>query len=332
MARRNKARLRRPHFFILFAAILVILIVMFFLLPSIVVWSQEHPMNTPFPVGVDPQHKIIKENDRASVLFKDSRYLNAAVAGAPGFFEMLSNTIASTALYQLMAGAGSVPHIITINPGVRKEQVAALFGKALKWDVSTQKMFTKLPPVSTDMLTEGTIAPGDYALSDNTSVLEVQTEVRNRFDDTVLSRYTPDIQKIVPLTQGLTIASIIERETSDPEEMRVISGIIWNRIFQGMKLQMDSTLQYAKANGKGTWWPQILPKDKYIDSPYNTYQNEGLPPGPISDPSTAAVLAALNPRKTSCLFYFHDDDGVFHCSDTYEQHVAALKKYYGQGR
>lgn len=332
MARRTKLRLRRPHFFILFAALVLLLAAVFFLLPSVVVWSQEHPMNTPFPVGVDPENKIIKENPRAAVLFKDNRYLNAAVAGAPGVFEILSNAIASTQLYQLVAGAGSVPHVVTINPGVRKEQVAAIFGKALRWDASTQTMFTKLPPVSTEQLTEGTIAPGDYAFSDHASVLEVQTAVKERFEDTVLSRYTPEIRKIVPLDEGLTIASIIERETSDPEEMRIISGIIWNRIFQGMKLQMDSTLQYAKANGRGSWWPQVVPRDKYIDSPYNTYQNDGLPPGPISDPSTAAVLAALNPRKTSCLFYFHDDNGDFHCSDTYEKHVATLKKFYGQGR
>jgi UPF0755 protein len=60
--------------------------------------------------------------------------------------------------------------------------------------------------------------------------------------------------------------------------------------------------------------------------------NKGLPPTPIANPSVAAVLAALNPTKTDCLFYFHDRKGDFHCSETYEGHVAALKKYYGQGR
>jgi UPF0755 protein len=57
-----------------------------------------------------------------------------------------------------------------------------------------------------------------------------------------------------------------------------------------------------------------------------------LPPTPIANPSVAAVLAALNPKKTTCLFYFHDASAGFHCSDTYEQHVALLKKYYGRGK
>jgi UPF0755 protein len=103
-----------------------------------------------------------------------------------------------------------------------------------------------------------------------------------------------------------------------------------------MPLQIDATLQYAKANattGKtGIWWPQVVPKDKYIKSAYNTYMNGGLPPGPIANPSIASVVAALNPKKTDCLFYFHDQNGNFHCTKTYTEHVALLKKYYGQGK
>jgi UPF0755 protein len=102
-----------------------------------------------------------------------------------------------------------------------------------------------------------------------------------------------------------------------------------------MNLQLDATLQYAKAQKSpiaGSWWPQVVPKDKYINSPYNTYLHAGLPPTPIASPSVAAVLAALNPVNTPCLFYFHDRNGNFHCTDTYAAHVALLKKYYGQGK
>ena len=65
---------------------------------------------------------------------------------------------------------------------------------------------------------------------------------------------------------------------------------------------------------------------------YNTYQNKGLPPGPIATPSMAAVLAALNPKNTDCIFYFHDARGNFHCTENYKEHVRLLKKYYGQGK
>ena len=99
-----------------------------------------------------------------------------------------------------------------------------------------------------------------------------------------------------------------------------------------MKLQIDATLQYVRGSERNGWWPIVRSRDKYIDSPYNTYLYKGLPPAPISNPSVAAVLAALNPKKTDCMFYFHDQAGGFHCTETYEEHVQMLKKYYGRGR
>ncbi|OGC88598.1 hypothetical protein A2419_02950 [Candidatus Adlerbacteria bacterium RIFOXYC1_FULL_48_26] len=326
-------RKRQPKLLYVLAGIIGGLIMLFFAFPSIVVWEQKNlGIQSPFPVSVDPIKKTIKPNASADLLFADPTSTEAAVFNAKGIFAAVARVIADTPLYQFAAIEAGIPNILTINPGLRKEQVAALIGKRLGWDANKQKQFTQLPPVSTVQLEEGTIAPGDYSIAAGDSILAVQEQVQQRFEDEVLSRYTPAVQKIVPLEQGLTIASIIERETSDPQEMRIISGVIWNRLFADMKLQMDSTLQYAKATGKGPWWPQVVPRDKYIKSPYNTYQNEGLPPGPISAPSTAAVLAALNPVKTSCLYYFHDDDGEIYCSDTYEQHVGSLKKLYGQGR
>ena len=112
--------------------------------------------------------------------------------------------------------------------------------------------------------------------------------------------------------------------------MRYISGVIWNRLFIDMPLQIDATLQYARGTpgNNRTWWPVPVPRDKYIDSPYNTYQNIGLPPEPISNPSVDAIIAALNPRATDCLFYFHDTHGNFHCTATYEEHVELLREYY----
>ncbi len=333
MTGRYRYTVRRARLFLYWTAFVGAGIIVFLLLPNLIVWHNNPKNQPPFPVGVDPIKKTIREHPSADRIFNDKEApLAAATTGAGGLLVLLGQTIAQTTVYQTIAAVADLPQVVTVNPGLRKEQVARLFGKPLAWDASTQKMFQQLPPVSNETLIEGTIPPGDYAVGTKASIVEVQTQVAQRFEDTILSRYTPAIQKIVPLEEGLTIASIIERETSDPDEMRIISGIIWNRLFVGMKLQMDSTLQYAKANGRGAWWPQVQPRDKYINSPYNTYQNEGLPPNPIANPSVNAVLAALNPKKTDCLFYFHDDHGDFHCSATYEGHVGMLKKIYGQGR
>ena len=129
-------------------------------------------------------------------------------------------------------------------------------------------------------------------------------------------------------TKGGSVAVLIGLAAS------VVAGILFKRLEAGWPLQADATLQYAKANSKtsGSWWPRIVPADRFRSSAYNTYLHSGLPPTPISNPSVASILAALNPRKTSCLFYFHDSFGGFHCTDTYAQHVALLKKYYGQGK
>ena len=124
------------------------------------------------------------------------------------------------------------------------------------------------------------------------------------------------------------IASIIQREAGGKKDMRLISGIIWNRIFAGMRLQMDATLQYAKGNEEEGWWPQVDPKDKNIDSPYNTYKYDSLPPTAIANPGMAALEAAYNPQKTSCMYYLHDKKGNIHCSKTYAEHKRNIEKYY----
>ena len=163
---------------------------------------------------------------------------------------------------------------------------------------------------------------------------EAQALVNERFYEKILSHYGTTTAQVVPLNQALTIASLIEREAGGADDRRLISGIIWNRLFINMNLQIDATLQYVKANSLAgaNWWPKPMPADRFRKSPYNTYLNNGLPPTPIASPSVASVLAALNPKNTSCLFYFHDASGGFHCSDTYAEHVVLLKKYYGRGK
>lgn len=105
--------------------------------------------------------------------------------------------------------------------------------------------------------------------------------------------------------------------------MKLISGIIWNRIWSGMKLQIDATVQYAKGNEEDGWWEQVNKGDTKIKSAYNTYLYPGLPPGAIANPGLAAIEAAFNPQKTACLFYLHDKNKQIHCARTYEEH----KKY-----
>jgi UPF0755 protein len=288
----------------------------------------------PFPVSVDPARKLIVENPQADALMNagtDPR-LSAALGDVGEVFTWLASAIASLPLYQELAGTDL--QFVDIQPGYREEEVAQAFASTLHWDARERQQFLAGVKSTPPTLTEGEFVPGTYEVHAAATPTDVQNLLNDRFTSDILDRYSTTTAAQVPLGDALTIASLIERETGGTDDMRMISGIIWNRLFNNMNLQIDATLQYAKANTAAakTWWPRVLPSDKYIKSAYNTYAHPGLPPAPIANPSVAAVIAALNPKPTDCLFYFHDKYGNFHCSATYAEHVALLKKYYGQGK
>lgn len=118
--------------------------------------------------------------------------------------------------------------------------------------------------------------------------------------------------------QMLTVASLIEREVALDEERPIVSGVIYNRLKQGMPLQIDATIQYLFDKPKD----RLFEKDLKIESPYNTYLNKGLPPGPIASPSLDSIKAAIYPVDTKYLFYVTKKDGskghLF--AETFEQH------------
>ena len=317
-----------------------------FSLPTIASWSLRFaptpPAPSQFPVSVDPATKTIVDNAQADALFAENppSPFQAAAANAGdaawNVLAWLASAVSGAPWYQSIASvAGMDVRLVTIDPGMRKEQVADAFAKALDWNDAEKEAFLTPAASSTLPLAEGSFAPGSYAVVSGTTPDEAQALVDKHFTDDVLDHYGTATAAVVPLDEALTIASLIQREASGPGDMRIISGIIWNRLFAGMKLQIDATVQYAKADNPAirSWWPAVLPRDLYSrKSPYNTYLHQGLPPTPIANPSVAAVLAALNPVKTSCMYYFHDDAGRFHCADTYAEHVALLKQYFGRGK
>lgn len=297
-------------------------------------------MSEQFPVTVNPMEKSIVENAQVNTFLESSASPLQAAVGNVGnifgnIFAWIATSIADAPWYQSIAAVTVGDNrFVTITPGMRKEQVVNAFAKNLAWNTKQKKEFLTTGIYASLPLSEGSFSPGIYSLTMETSPSMAQALVNDRFSNDVLSHYGTTTAQMVPLAQALTIASLIEREAGGPDDMRIISGIIWNRLFINMSLQIDATLQYAKANTTATqsWWPNVLPADRFRKSSYNTYLHPGLPPTPIANPSVAAILAALNPRNTSCLFYFHDAARQFHCTDTYAEHVALLKKYYGRGK
>ncbi len=286
-----------------------------------------------FPVTVHPRNKTIIETPEAEAYFE--RKLPQLMASTEKsriiFWTVITqsvNRIVDSSIYQNLAAVGGSQlnnKFVAINPGFRKEQVATAFARALDWTDAEKKEFLTHSPSK-----EGSFFPSQYVVAADATPKDVRALVQERFSREVLANYGTSTSLIVPIDQALNIASMIERETIGNRDMRLVSGIIWNRIFSNMKLQLDATLQYAEASTRASseWWPTVEPEDKRIRSPYNTYLHTGLPPTPISNPSVAAILAALNPLETDCIFYFHDRKGDIHCSVTYGQHVKLIKQYY----
>jgi len=289
-----------------------------------------------FPVSVYPAEKtIVTDPEIEELLSVAPTALSAAVSYAEMAYQLLAVFISETSVYQQIAGTAGINNLfVTVYPGQRGEEVAATFGAKLKWTSAQRAAFLKEVHANNPNLPDGQFVPGTYFVG-VTAPADVAKITNERFETEILSRYSSTTAAQVPLEDAIIIASLIEREAGGWNDMRLISGIIWNRLFKNMNLQIDATMQYSKATlagGKGGWWPTPKPADKNIKHAYNTYRGPGLPPGPIANPSIAAVVAALNPKQTDCVFYFHDKYGRFHCSPTYEGHVALLKKYYGQGR
>ncbi len=121
----------------------------------------------------------------------------------------------------------------------------------------------------------------------------------------------------------LTLASIVEREVRSPEEMAHVAGIFLSRLKIGMALQADATVNYVTGKKDAA----VSLEDTKIDSPYNTYQQLGLPPGPISNPGMNALKAVLNPIDSDDLYYLTTPEGEVIYAETFEQHVANKFKY-----
>lgn len=225
------------------------------------------------------------------------------------------------------------PHIryVTISPGMRIEEIAEKIAKTIAWTEADKKEFIDSAPKDDNGIMEGFFMPGSYWIKVDATGKEVADQGMAEFNKQVGDKILGDkkikssAQKI-NLETAVRIASIIQREAAGPKDMNLISGVIWNRLFKGMTLGMDATLQYAKGSPED-WWPKVASADKKIDSPYNTYSNLGLPPTAISNISIDALKAAYAPQKTDCMFYLHDNNRKIHCSKTYEQHKNNIQTY-----
>ncbi len=217
---------------------------------------------------------------------------------------------------------GTLDEWVTIIEGLRKEEIADIIAK--KFDVKEIE-FTQLAP-------EGYLFPETYQFPAGASAQTIIDKMTATFND----RYTPEMQaKAARLNltkqEVITLASLVEREARTEHDRQQVASILLKRLKNDWPLQLDATVQYAIGYqpGEKTWWKKDLTEDDLkIDSPYNTYANEGLPPGPICNPSISSVQAVVEADPgTPYWYYLSDLKGVTHFAKTLEEHNANVQKY-----
>jgi UPF0755 protein len=136
----------------------------------------------------------------------------------------------------------------------------------------------------------------------------------------------PVIPEPRPLLAVVTLASLVERETPRPEERPLVAGVFTNRLEKGMALQCDPTVIYALER-EHKYRGSLSGKDLKFDSPYNTYEHAGLPPGPIGNPGEASLRAAVQPAKTNFIFFVANTHGGHFFAGTLAEHNRNVLKY-----
>jgi UPF0755 protein len=175
---------------------------------------------------------------------------------------------------------------------------------------------------------EGYLFPETYKFDPERGEEEIVRKLLGQFDKVFKKEYYERAQELgMTMDQIVILASIIEREAISSEERDIISGIFYNRLKRNMRLQSCATIQYVFLNETGSVKEVLTIEDTQIDHLYNTYMIDGLPPGPICNPSEDAIKAALYPKDTNYLFFVSKGDGTHHFSRTQAEHDAAVSKY-----
>jgi UPF0755 protein len=212
-----------------------------------------------------------------------------------------------------------VQHHFTVAEGLTSEQaVARLFEN----DVLSGNI-KELPR-------EGSLLPETYRFTRGTTreqLIQRMQQTQQRVMQEIWDHRAPDLPIKSP-EQLVILASIIEKETSKPEERTRVASVFVNRLKNRMRLQSDPTIIYGLVGGRGSLGRPINRSEIEQPTPYNTYVIDGLPPGPIANPGRASLEAAAHPARTKELYFAADGTGGHAFADTYEQHqknVARLR-------
>lgn len=247
-----------------------------------------------------------------------------------GIFELHKNMSPGDALEALVNGH-AVAVRVTIPEGLNVTEVAKLFAEkgladekeflAEAKDFAPYDYIQKAPEA--DYAIEGFLFPDTYEFANDATPRDIMEKMAAECD----ARLTPEIrrqaaEKGLSVQELITLASLVEKEARYPEDRPMVAQVFLKRLKINMPLQTDTTLQYLLDEIK----EDLTIADTKIDSPYNTYQHYGLPPGPIASPGMASIEAVVQPADTDYLYFVADRQGHNHYSSTYDEHMANVEQ------
>ena len=219
----------------------------------------------------------------------------------------------------------TVPEGFTVVKTAKKLEAEGL-GNADKF-IAAAKNYAPFDYMQTDnpdvlFKAEGFIYPATYELPVGLSEDKILAILVGQFDEYMREEKIPEkcAQQGLQLRQVVNLAAMVELEAVFAEEQPRIAGVFLKRLAIGMPIQSDTTIQYLLGSQKEI----ITFDDTKIQSPYNTYQNPGLPPGPIGSPGMSAIKAVLDPEKTEYLYFVAEKDGHHRFTKTYSEHLRAI--------
>lgn len=217
----------------------------------------------------------------------------------------------------VLRNAKPIQHKLTVAEGLTAQVVAAALAR--------DPMLTgETPPIQ-----EGSILPETYVFERGTPRAALVVRMSKAMDRTLEHAWatrSPDLPLETP-RQALILASVVERETAKADERPIVAAVYLNRLRRGMKLQSDPTVVYAVSHGLGTLDHGLTRAELDSDSPYNTYRNPGLPPGPICMPGAASIQAVTHPADRTDLFFVADGTGGHAFARTEQEHQRNVARW-----
>lgn len=312
--------------------------------------TEKIEVEIPIGSGLNTISTILEENNiiKSAKVFKYYAKFNNESKFQAGNYSMTQAMTLDEIIESLKTGKVYREPLfsITVPEGLTLEQISKIIEKNTNYTATEfmdkvtnaefiQNMMSSYPDLITeDVLNgniryalEGYLFPATYPFfEEQPSLDDIISTMIGQTNKVVDSYRNLLVEKEMTVHQLLTFASLLEEEATAQTDRETIASVFYNRLEINMPLQTDPTVLYALGGHK----ERVLYEDLEVSNPYNTYVNQGLPPGPIANAGVVSIEAALSPSKTEYLYFLADKEGVNHFAKTFEEHLQNKEKYINQ--